>query len=710
MEPLKLRIKNFYSISDGEIDFAKFSSALILGHYENNVLMSNGAGKSSIFEAICWVLFNETRQTKVDDVIRWTATEAFVEFEFLFGQHIYKISRRRSRVAKESSVSLFTKDGSKWINDSGSTNSETNKKISTLLKIDEKIFLNSVYFKQHDISLFANSSPSDRKEIIKSIMKLERWDEYQKHAKNKLKTVKEDIEKQLRVISENKDIAVEQAVNGKAIEVSNEQIIESSRQQKAIQDKLHSLLEFKKERNLNYLLGLLEDEKSKVLEFKSNGKRLQVKQGELNAMLDVATSKNNEYAQQLSALESDSLYINEQMGSLKKENLAYQELEDTIFSYRVDKSRLENTISDLDDTSDMVGVGQCQACLTDISEHNLPHIHANRQQKREESQSSLSDLIDKLNLIESEYKERKLNKEKNDALLAALEVNKNEAVKLQLQKKSVGDEVISLNNETTVIEASILSIINQIKTVKIDIEAIERKIAEQRINNIDVEISALEAQNKEVLAQINSKNVELGTLLREKEFLSQKYSLVNTANEMLAKLGKEKVSYDQLSRFFGKEGIQAVFIESVVDELEQYANTTLSYICNEPTVIKLRTQKKTGDSWQETLEIDVMMNGFPQTFESLGGGERFRISLALRIGLSEVLVKRAGGEIRVLLLDEVDSPLDTYGLNNLFENIIKGLEKRFKILVISHNDKLKDRFSDLITVNKTSTGSFITQS
>src|SRR6185295_8906783 len=106
MEPLRLYVKDFYAIADGEIDFTKFSSALILGYYENNPLMSNGAGKSSVFEAISWVIFNETRQTKVDDVIRWTANEALVEFEFVFGRSIYKISRRRSRIAKESSVSL----------------------------------------------------------------------------------------------------------------------------------------------------------------------------------------------------------------------------------------------------------------------------------------------------------------------------------------------------------------------------------------------------------------------------------------------------------------------------------------------------------------------------------------------------------------------------------------------------------------------------
>lgn len=709
MEPLKLKVKNFYAIADGEIDFTKFSSALILGYYENNALMSNGAGKSSLFEAICWVLFNETRQTKVDDVIRWTASEAFVEFEFLFGQHIYKVIRRRSRIAKESSVSFFTKDGAKWINDSGSTNSETNKKILGLLKIDEKIFLNSVYFKQHDISLFANSSPSDRKKIIKSIMKLERWDEYQKQAKSKLKYIKDDIEKQNRVVSENSDLAVAQASNSKFIEIANEQLEDLTKQQKLVQNELHSLLELKKERNLNYLLRLLDDEKNKVIEFKTNGKKLQQRQLELSQRLDVAVEKSNEYAAQLSVLENNVQALDKQIESLKKENLAYKDLEDEILLYRVERSRLENVINDLDNTSDMVGVGQCQVCLTNISEQNLPHIHANRMHRRDESQKNLNELLMKLSRIETEYKVRKENKEKNDALLKELDSAKNEIIKLQLQKKANSDTVILLNNEISVIDASILTLVNQINAAKIDIEAIERKIAEQKVNNIDVEIARLEIQNKAILTQINSKNVELGTLLKEQEFLIHKSSLVSSANEMLVKLGRDKVSYEQLVRFFGKEGIQAVFIESVVDELEQYANTTLSYICNEPTVIKLRTQKKTGDSWQETLEIDVMMNGFPQTFESLGGGERFRISLALRIGLSEVLVKRAGGEIRILLLDEVDSPLDAYGLNNLFENIIKGLEKRFKILVISHNDKLKDRFSDIITVNKTSVGSFISQ-
>ena len=709
MEPLKLRVRDFYALANGEIDFTKFSSALILGYYENNVLMSNGSGKSSIFEAICWAIFNETRQTKVDDVIRWTANEAVVEFEFLFGRNIYKISRRRSRVAKESSVSLFTKEGDKWINDSGSTNSETNKKILALLKIDSKIFLNSVYFKQHDISLFANATPSDRKEIIKSIMKLERWDEYQKQAKNKLRAVKDDIEKQLRTINDNANVGVQSVINEKSIDDVHNILEELNKQQHFTQDKLHSLLELKKERDLNHLTKLMNDVVFKTNELKSTGKKLQSRQHELSELLETSSDKSKYLAQQISALENNLKALNEQIQGLKKEDISYNELENAILSQRVERARLEGILDRLKETSRKVNLGQCEVCFTDITKNNLPHIHKNRKQQKEDAEKELQQVKTELAKIEAEYKARKGKKEKLDSLNTEYEACKTNLIKLQMQKRSSDDEIISYENENATIDASLRTIIDKVKSFKIEAESVERKIAEQKISNVDDEIASIEQENKKLLQAINTKNVELGTLLKEKEFLAQKSILVNTATESLTKLGKEKIACDQLVRFFGKEGIQAVFIESIVDELEQYANETLSYICNEPTVIRLKTQKKTGDSWQETLEIDVMMNGYPQTFESLGGGEMFRISLALRIGLSEVLVKKAGGEIKLLLLDEVDSPLDAYGLNNLFENIIKGLEKRFKILVISHNDKLKDRFTDIITVNKTSSGSVISQ-
>lgn len=861
MEPLKIKIKNFYAMNDGEIDFTKFSSALILGQYENNPLKSNGSGKclhkdtivydpianeaitietfvkekrkkifglsnnnkiipidvidwhftgnkktyiitldsgaqiicanshplltingckrvdllelgeyvgeasqipltkkgnikisavdtnivwskiisikedsyadtydvtidsdkhiylansiyvhnSSIFESICWVIFNETRQTKVDDVIRWNAPETLVEFEFKFGQNIYKILRRRSRIAKETSVSFFVKENNKWINDSGTTNSETNKKILTLLKIDAKIFLNSVYFKQHDISLFANSSPSDRKKIIKSIMKLERWDDYQEKVKNSLKTIKDDIEKNQRIIIENNSAKAVQTLNKRALLNINDVIDTLVKKQKNMQNDLNSLFELKRERNLNNLLLILENSRKKVFDFKNSGKKMQNKINELSDLLNSKNNQNEKINIQTIEIKKYLDDLNKQINILQKQNCQYDELENEIISQKVEKNRLENILNDLNDTSSKVGIGQCKICFSEITQENIIHIHTGRVKQEKFTKKELNTTLKKLKEILLEYKNRKNNKDKFDILSKEYEIYRINLERIQEKKQSNDNEILYLNNEISVLSVAMREIVDQLISLKIDIESLEYKIEQQKINNIDIEIAYTEEQNRILLSDINSKNIELGILLNEKDTISKKIQIFDIATDELNKLNKNKVSNEQLARFFGKDGIQAVFIESIVDELEQCANATLAHICNEPTIIRLKTQKKNGDSWQETLEIDVVMNGFSQTFESLGGGEMFRISLALRIGLSEVLVKRAGGEIKLLLFDEIDSPLDVYGLNNLFESIIKGLEKRFKVLVISHNNIIRERFSNVINVVKTSNGSFVTQ-
>jgi DNA repair exonuclease SbcCD ATPase subunit len=55
-------------------------------------------------------------------------------------------------------------------------------------------------------------------------------------------------------------------------------------------------------------------------------------------------------------------------------------------------------------------------------------------------------------------------------------------------------------------------------------------------------------------------------------------------------------------------------------------------------------------------------------------------------------------------LDEVSSSLDDKGLD-MFIDIVKNLSNEIKILVITHDDKLKDKFDDILIVEKDSNGS-----
>jgi len=56
--------------------------------------------------------------------------------------------------------------------------------------------------------------------------------------------------------------------------------------------------------------------------------------------------------------------------------------------------------------------------------------------------------------------------------------------------------------------------------------------------------------------------------------------------------------------------------------------------------------------------------------------------------------------LEFLLLDEVNSPLDRYGVETLFVSVIKSLEDRYKILVITHDESLKEKFDNVINITK----------
>ena len=91
---------------------------------------------------------------------------------------------------------------------------------------------------------------------------------------------------------------------------------------------------------------------------------------------------------------------------------------------------------------------------------------------------------------------------------------------------------------------------------------------------------------------------------------------------------------------------------------------------------------------------------------SLSGGEKFKSSLALALGLSDAISTNRGGiKIDSLFIDEGFGSLDSESLNQAL-NILSDLSGNDKLVgVISHVTELIDRIDNKIVVNKTSAGS-----
>ena len=168
-----------------------------------------------------------------------------------------------------------------------------------------------------------------------------------------------------------------------------------------------------------------------------------------------------------------------------------------------------------------------------------------------------------------------------------------------------------------------------------------------------------------------------------------------------AELADEKGIYDELTLAFGKNGIQALVIESAIPQLQDDANAILGRITEHRMHLRLELDEGTS----ERLEIRIADALGTRSYQTFSGGEAFRINFALRIALSRLLANRAGAPLPVLFIDEGFGSQDSAGQERLTEAIQSIQDEFQKIIVITHIEQVKNAFPVRIEVSKTDSGS-----
>ncbi|WP_413198571.1 exonuclease subunit SbcC [Nostoc piscinale] len=194
MIPVQLILKNFLSYRDATLDFRGLHTACISG--------SNGAGKSSLLEAITWAIWGESRAAVEDDVIHAGAKEVRVDFTFHINQQLYRVIRTRIRGA--TSVLEFqieTPAGFRPLTGKGVR--ATQDLILEHIKLDYDTFINSAYLRQGRADEFMLKRPTERKEILAELLKLTQYDDLEERAKESSRQYKarvEELERSLEAI------------------------------------------------------------------------------------------------------------------------------------------------------------------------------------------------------------------------------------------------------------------------------------------------------------------------------------------------------------------------------------------------------------------------------------------------------------------------------------------------------------------------------
>jgi DNA repair protein SbcC/Rad50 len=196
MIPLQLTLKNFLSYRDTTLDFRGLHTACICG--------PNGAGKSSLLEAITWVIWGQCRAESEDDVVHAGAKDVRVDFTFQNNQQVHRIIRTRHRGQSSSlEFQVQTQNGFRSLTEKGVR--ATQQLILHHLKLDYDTFINSAYLRQGRADEFMLRRPSERKQILADLLKLDQYEELAEQAKDLSRQFKgqaEQLEQSLQTIKQ----------------------------------------------------------------------------------------------------------------------------------------------------------------------------------------------------------------------------------------------------------------------------------------------------------------------------------------------------------------------------------------------------------------------------------------------------------------------------------------------------------------------------
>ncbi|NET36870.1 MAG: SMC family ATPase [Cyanothece sp. SIO1E1] len=168
MIPRQLTLRNFLSYREATLDFRGLQVACIVG--------PNGAGKSSLLEAIAWAVWGQSRVAAENDIVYMGASEAQVDLIFEHQQQIYRIIRTRHRNQPSSlEFQVETPNGFRPLTERGMR--ATQQLILQHLNLDYDTFVNSAYLRQGRADEFMLKRPSERKQVLADLLKLDQYDQ-----------------------------------------------------------------------------------------------------------------------------------------------------------------------------------------------------------------------------------------------------------------------------------------------------------------------------------------------------------------------------------------------------------------------------------------------------------------------------------------------------------------------------------------------------
>lgn len=453
-----IHIENFMSFKSAVLSLNDSGFVTVAGRNDNvcDNSVSNGSGKSSLWEALLWCLTGDTVRGTKDVVNNKSDEGALVELDFVLNNKQYRVIRSKEHSIYKTNLKIFVDE--KDVSGKGIRDSE--KILSNLLSdVDVQLLSSVVILGQGLPQKFTNNTPSGRKEVLEKLT----------HSDFMIDDLKKRVTQRQGILS------------GRVSDTSAKLNGERSREE---------ILARQQAESKSFLSKSIDDVKKKLDSYR-------VEQSKLEEDVRSIEATKAELSAQISEIQEKRLSIKEK-GTQEILNLKQRQTElcepikTSVAELTAQRKQIEKTIKEKKSIKDV-----CPTCGQRISGVVIPDTADDEKslQSCNELLSAYNAQIKKINeAFTSE--EAELRKTHNDEYsVCTLDINK---LQDDLRRQSntlnqIDSEILSINSKLNAVEAQY----NEYQTLYKYNEEKLKQITEQ-LTKSENEASALESELEEL--------------------------------------------------------------------------------------------------------------------------------------------------------------------------------------------------------------------
>lgn len=270
------------------------------------------------------------------------------------------------------------------------------------------------------------------------------------------------------------------------------------------------------------------------------------------------------------------------------------------------------------------------------------------------------------------------------------------------RKQHVLERIESMEKEMEKLTDRKFILSSQLTGMDTMIEKMKETFSADMVEETDRQIRS----NKETLGELQ---IQKGVLLERLENIDTMRGEISTLNNGIAVAAGRADCYEALKQAFSQDGVPHQIIRNIIPHITDTTNNILGQMTGGTMGVEFVMERTVKGKDGDKATLDVLINEYGKTtlpYASKSGGEKVKASLAVILALSEIKATAAGIQLGMLFIDEPPF-LDDEGAQ-AYVDALETIRDRYsdvKIMAITHDDAMKARFGQAVTVIKTDDGS-----